>query len=149
MKLIFHDFKKGEVKISTNSLDDLWYLSNIIENGDSVSGKTTRKIKIGDDQNAKLVKKQVTLSIAVERVEFHKYSNSLRVSGKITQGTDDIPKGSYHTFDIDDNTTIKIIKPQWLNYQIEKLNELLFFYFYWVNNSFFLSAILHLIFLLC
>ena len=123
MKLLFKDFKKGEVKIQTTSLDDLWFLSNIIDQADIISGKTTRKIKIGDDQNAKVVKKSVTLSITVERVEFHKYSNSLRISGKINRGTEEIPKGSYHTLDIDDNSKIKIVKKTWLNYQMQKLEE--------------------------
>jgi len=124
MKIVFKDLKKGEVKLLTNSLDDLWFLSNIIDEGDIVSGKTTRKIRLGeDDRNTKIIKKTVTLAINVEKIEFHKYSNSLRVSGKITSAPEDIPKGSYHTFDVDDNTTIKIKKSTWLNYQIQRLKE--------------------------
>jgi protein pelota len=124
MKLIFQDFKKGDVKLMTTSLDDLWYLSNIIDKDDTLTGRTIRKIKLGDDErNTKIVKKVVTLAIKVERVEFHKYSNSLRVSGKITSAPEDIPKGSYHTFDITENTSLKITKSHWLSYQIEKLKE--------------------------
>ena len=108
----------------TTSLDDLWYLSNIIDKDDTLSGRTIRKIKLGEDErNTRIIKKVITLAIKVERVEFHKYSNSLRVSGKIISAPEDIPKGSYHTFDVTDNTTLKISKPNWLNYQIEKLKE--------------------------
>ena len=80
MKVIFQDIKKGEIKIQVTSLEDLWYLSNIIDSGDEVSGRTFRKIKIGDDsdKNVKVVKKPVSLSIIVEKVEFHKYNHSLR-----------------------------------------------------------------------
>lgn len=125
MKIPFKDFKKGEVKIEVTSLNDLWYLSTIIEQGDLVAGKTFRKIKLGgeDDRSSKIVKKPVYLSIEVEKIEFHKFSNSLRVSGKIVEGTDDVPKGSYHTFDLNLGSKIRIEKEQWLNYQKQKLEE--------------------------
>lgn len=125
MKLISKDFKKGEVKIEVTSLDDLWFLSHIIDNGDSVSGKTERKLKLGEgtDRNIKVVKKQFYLKINVEKVEFHRYTNSLRVSGKITEGPEDVAKGSYHTFDLEEGTIISIHKEEWLKFQIEKLNE--------------------------
>ena len=125
MKLLSKDFKKGFVKLEINSLDDLWFLSNIIDEGDSVSGRTFRKIKIGEatDRNANVVKKPVTLKINVEKIEFHKFSNSLRVSGKIIEGPEDVPKGSYHTFDLEEGTKIKIEKLEWLKFQIQKLKE--------------------------
>ena len=125
MKILFKDYKKGEVKVQVTSLDDIWFLSHIIDEGDYVKGKTFRKIKLGEgpDRDAKVIKKPVTLKIEVEKVDFHKYSNSLRVSGKITEGTEDVPKGPYHTFDVKEETIIKIIKPKWLIFQIEKLRE--------------------------
>lgn len=125
MKIVFQDLGKGEVKIQVTCLDDLWYLSQIIEENDEVSGKTLRKIKLGDnpDKNVKIVKKPVYLRINVEKVEFHKYSNSLRVSGKVLEGPEDVSQGSYHTFDIDDQTQIRIFKKSWPKYLINKLNE--------------------------
>ncbi|MBT3984713.1 mRNA surveillance protein pelota [archaeon] len=124
MKIIFQDIKKGEVKLLTNSLDDLWFLSNIIDENDLITGKTIRKIRLGEDErNTKIIKKVVTLEIKAEKIEFHKYSNSLRVSGKITQAPEDIPRGFYHTFDIDDKTTIKIRKLVWPKYQLQRLKE--------------------------
>lgn len=125
MKIIFQDIKKGEVKIRITTLEDLWYLSNIIDAGDEVSGRTFRKIKLGDDsdKNVKVIKKPVSLSIIAERVEFHKYSNSLRVSGKVSEGPEDVAKGSYHTFDLELDSQIRIFKKNWLQYQIQKLNE--------------------------
>lgn len=124
MKILFQDHKKGEVKIAITSLDDLWYLSQILDTGDEVSGKTERKIKLGEGtENVKMVKKQVFLAITVEKVEFHSYANTLRVSGKVKEGPEDIPRGSYHTFDVEEGTTIQIVKEQWLKYQEEKLKE--------------------------
>ncbi|MSR85759.1 mRNA surveillance protein pelota [Candidatus Woesearchaeota archaeon] len=125
MKIIFQDLHKGELKVEVNSLDDLWYLSHCIEASDEVEGRTLRKIKLGDDsgQNTKIVKKPVFLKIKVERIEFEKFSNGLRISGKITQGPEDIPLSSYHTIEIEEGTVIKIIKKSWPKYLLQKIHE--------------------------
>jgi len=106
-------------------MDDLWFLSHVIEVSDHVSGRTIRKIKLGEgtDKNTTIIKKPVTLKIAVEKVEFHRYTNALRISGKITEAPEDIPHGSYHTFDVEDGTIIKITKKAWPKYQLQKLKE--------------------------
>ena len=74
-------FQKNEAKVLVENLDDLWCLSNIIDTGDSVEGRTFRKIKAsggGEDERAKAaVKKPVFLRILVEKVEFSRYSNVL------------------------------------------------------------------------
>ncbi|MCG2791492.1 MAG: mRNA surveillance protein pelota, partial [Actinomycetia bacterium] len=84
-----------------------------------------RKIKIGKEGERKqnIAKKTVTLVIEVDKISFHKYSSNLRVSGVIKQGPEDITRGKHHTFDIDDNTTITLIKKKWLKFQQDKLKE--------------------------
>ncbi len=79
MKLIHKDLRQGNVKVEVESLDDLWFLSHIIEPADIVSTKTERKIKIGDegDRKAKVVKKIIFLSLEVDKIEFHKTANIL------------------------------------------------------------------------
>ncbi len=125
MKLLHKDIKHGKVKIKVDSLDDLWYLSAIVEEKDHVAGATERKIKVGEgtERNQQVMRKIVFLEIAVEKVEFHKYAKSLRVSGKITNGPEDVARGTYHTFNIELETQIEITKQQWLQYQLEKLKE--------------------------
>jgi protein pelota len=117
--------EKLQVKVLVENLDDLWYLNSIIDAGDVVEGKTLRKIKLGesDDRNQKIVKKPIYLKILVERIEFHPYSNILRVSGKVSEGTDDIPAGSYHTFNVEEQSLITINKKEWLRFQKAKLEE--------------------------
>ena len=65
MKIIHQNLKHGEIKLKAENLDDLWYLSSIIEPGDLVRGQTERKIKLGDegDRQQKVIKKKVTLAI--------------------------------------------------------------------------------------
>jgi len=125
MKQVASNLKKGEIKVKVTNTDDLWYLSHIIDLGDSVKGKTIRKIKIGEssDRNVKIVKKSVFLTISIEKIGFSKTTNALRVSGKITEGPDDVSKGSYHSFNLEENSTIVIKKPKWMKYQLDKLKE--------------------------
>jgi len=124
MKIVHQNLRKGELKIKLENLDDLWYLSQIIDRGDFVRGKTLRKIKVGEAERKQAVEKRaVTLAIEVEKVEFHKTSNILRLLGKITEAPEDVPIGSHHTFNLEINSVILIIKEKWLNYQLEKIRE--------------------------
>ena len=125
MKQIHFNLKKGEAKLKIENMDDLWCLSHIIEPDDFVKGKTIRKIKIGDNDQRKstIIKKTIFIEIKVESIEFHEYSSVLRVSGTITQGPEDIQKGSYHTFNLEQGSIITLIKKQWLSFQIEKIKQ--------------------------
>ena len=123
MKLIYSNFRKGEVKIMAENLDDLWYLSSIVDEGNLIKGSTLRKIKVGSSENQNSVKKQVFMEIKVRKTEFSKNSPALRVTGIIIQAPEDIPLGEHHTFNVEAGTEITIIKEKWLKYQLKKLNE--------------------------
>ena len=125
MKIIHSDVKKGIFKVKIENLDDLWYLNQIIEKSDLVKAKTLRKIKIGQEtqRKRKIVKKSVFLLLQVDKVEFSKTSNILRISGLIKEGPEDIPLDSHHTFNVEENSIITITKQKWLRFQIDKLNE--------------------------
>ena len=109
MKQLSFDIKKGEAKI--------------IDNGDTINGKTMRKIKIGEESERKqaIVKKPVFISIAAEKIEYS--NNSLRVLGTITEAPEDIQKGEHHTFAVEEGTTFTLIKERWLKYQLDRLKE--------------------------
>jgi len=125
MKIITKNYKKNFVKAKIENLDDLWYLSYIVEKGDLVKARTIRKIKLGgdDDRNKKIIRKPVFIEIEVEKIEFSKYSNVLRVSGIIRQGPEDISLGSHHTINFEEGTVFGLKKQSFLNYQIEKLED--------------------------
>jgi len=116
------NLKKSEIKLEIENLEDLWYLSFVVDKGDLVQGKTIRKIKLdtSTDRKATIIKKSVFLEIKVEKTELTQ--ESLRLSGKITQGPEDIPRGSYHTITVEPNSKIKITK-DWLDFQVEKIEE--------------------------
>ncbi len=125
MKIIHRNLRKGIIKVLIQSQDDLWFLSHVIDAGDLVSGVTQRKIKTGEegDRNAKTHVKKVFLKLRAEKVEFHKYSDKLRVSGKITDGPEDIARGSYHTLTLEPTVDVTIEKERWLKFQLDKLND--------------------------
>ena len=46
MKKEFFDAKKGKATLRIESLDDLWYLSQLIDPRDFIRAKSYRKIKL-------------------------------------------------------------------------------------------------------
>lgn len=126
MKILHKNKNKKEISIIPENLDDLWIISQSIEEGDLVSSFTERKIKLnssGDERKTIIIKKKILLQISVEKIEFHKYTGDLRISGKITQGKEDISAGSYHTLNIELGNKLDIEKKEWFDYQIKRIEE--------------------------
>ncbi len=123
MKLLKKElrFNEGELSLIAESLDDLWHLKYILEPGDMVYAFTKRRIEGATDKlrPEKADKKTVRLGIKVEKVEFHKFSNRLRVHGIIAEGIDE---GAYHTLNIEDGTNLSVVK-KWKNDQLERIKE--------------------------
>ena len=123
MHIISSDFKKGSAKIHITQIEDLWYLSHIIDAQDLLNATTTRKIKIGDSENAKVTKKTINVTIQAEDIDFGASAQVLRINGKIKEGPEDIPKESYQAIELEVGTTFTIQKTTWLSYQKQKLEE--------------------------
>jgi protein pelota len=99
---------KGFADVVPGDLDDLWTLSEVIRPGDLVRKRTTRKVKKSMGDRTEADRKPMTLQLRVERVSFHEYRSSLRVSGEIVQGPEDV-RGS-HSFFVDPNSRLRIYK---------------------------------------
>lgn len=124
MKQTMCDLKKGLVKLQIDHAEDLFTLSQIIEAGDTLEGRTLRKIKLdrgGDDRKAAVVTRPVFLSITVENAEFT--GESLRVSGTVNEGKEDIPRGAHHTITLEAHDTVALIKDQWPGFMLDKIKE--------------------------
>ena len=123
MRILYKDLKHGTIKLRVENLDDLWYLSGILNAGDKVIAKTERRVKSKDDSlRGKSVREVITLGIEVENIDLE--SDMLRVSGKIVEGPDElIAKGSYHTFNIQKDTILKIIKEKWSSIELQRLKD--------------------------
>jgi protein pelota len=125
MKILFKDLKHGEIKLQPENLDDIWHLYNLINEGDLIRSLTYRSVEQQDDKirSKKSEKKRMKLGIEVKELEFHEFSDRLRIHGIIKEGPQDL--GSFHTLNItaDKMDKISIIKEKWEYYQIDRINE--------------------------
>ncbi len=103
--------------------EDLWYLSHLIDAGDLVTGMTTRKMKLGTNENAPTVKRTFTATIAVETIELAGAGNSLRLNGRIKAGPEEVPKESYQALEVEMGSECTLTKQHWESYQKQKLRE--------------------------
>jgi len=126
MRIIHKDLKNGIVKIRLENLDDLWHLNNVIEAKDIVFGVTYRRDEKAADKirAEKVEKRRMWLGVEVEKVEFHEFSDRLRVHGIIREGPQDL--GQYHTINYEVGDEVEIRKgdgKSWKSYQIEELED--------------------------
>lgn len=112
--------KQGEIKLIPENLDDLWHLKFIIEPGDIVFSLTKRVRESSDKLRSDKEKVTVRLGIEVEKVEFHKFANRLRITGKIVAGIDE---SGYHTINIPVGKELSIIKEEWKDEQLKRIRE--------------------------
>src|SRR5512137_315740 len=121
MRITHFDRKSGEMKISIETLEDLWHLERVLRPKDRVEARTLRSVKFGEGKEEK---KPVTILLEVDSVEFAESANRLRVGGKIISGTpeDFIQIGRHHTLDFEPSDKLKIIK-EWKNYEVDRLQK--------------------------
>lgn len=125
MKILEENIEKGEVVVQVENRNDLWHLYNIICKGDMVYALTYRRIRGGDDSLRPDSGERVPvyLGIRVEDVEFHRYSDRLRVKGIIVEGSDEVTRGDYHTINIEIGKKVKVVKEEWPTYILDRLKE--------------------------
>lgn len=127
MRIVHQDTKRGIIELIPETLDDLWHLSHIIEPGDLISSRTTRRIQDSTGERLRSdrgIKKTFFMGIMVENISFHKYTGKLRATGIIEHGPEDlVPLGSHHTLDLKLNNSIKITKEKWSRWAIKRLKN--------------------------
>lgn len=123
MRITHQDLKNndGEISLTPDSLDDLWHLHHVIAPHDFVIALTKRTMEEQTDKlrPEKTEKKPVRIGIEVESVEFHKFSNRLRIHGIIKYGPD---VSSYHTLNIEEGTNLTI-KKRWRRDQLDRIEH--------------------------
>ncbi|MGB9719339.1 MAG: mRNA surveillance protein pelota [Candidatus Anstonellales archaeon] len=121
MKIAFKDMKEGKIKLVPDSVEDLWHLEHIIKEGDFAEGSTFRSVKFGEKEE----RKPVFIKVQVERVEFAKHANRLRVGGKIVEGRPEefVQLGRHHTLDVSPKEGITITKKKWGKAELERIED--------------------------
>ncbi len=126
MRIKFQDTKENLIEVVPESIDDLWHLSHIVQKGDYVSTLTTRRIQDNNSGKTRAdggVKKTFIIGIGVEKINFHQFTGVLRFTGKIKSAPEElIPLGSYHTINVKENDSVRIIK-NWDKWSLDRLNK--------------------------
>ena len=121
MELISKDSNGADVIIQTS--DDLWALYKILEEGDTITMLTTRKVRVGSsEKQATYAQRTCTLGISVEKTEL---SSILRASGKITSAPADMTLGEYHSHTIEIHSRVHIYKKTWTSSHEQRLQQAL------------------------
>jgi protein pelota len=123
MRVIHNDRRSGKMKLRMESLDDLWHLFNIIRAGDRTFSVTQRREEqLGDRIREKRGEKRTMyLGIEVEKVEFHEFSDRLRIHGTILSNQQD--SGSYHTLNLQTSSEVTIVKDQWSKIDLARVHQ--------------------------
>ena len=122
MRVLKKDLKAGEVRLRMESLDDLWHLHNLVAIGDFVRAISYRREEQKSDKirPERMEKRRLLLGIRVKEIEFHEFSDRLRLTGTIEEGEMDL--GQHHTLNLtigDDLTIVKAWKP----HDLQRINE--------------------------
>ncbi|MFA4645797.1 mRNA surveillance protein pelota [Pyrococcus kukulkanii] len=126
MEILEEKPKEGMVKIKVETLDDLWHLYHVINEGDIVYAKTLRKQAQRSDslRPEKVEVIPVFLGVKAEKINLHKFANQLRITGPIVYTSrDDVPLGKYHTIAVEPGTVLTIQKERWRPHHIERIKE--------------------------
>ena len=114
----------GSVTLVPETLDDLWHLKYVVEDGDTVSALTQRRVERNDDMTRSTGGERETLDIELEvdDVEFARFANRLRVSGVIRSCDRETEIGNHHTVNVEKNDEITVTKA-WSSDQLERIEE--------------------------
>ncbi|MFX0170443.1 MAG: mRNA surveillance protein pelota [Candidatus Hodarchaeota archaeon] len=129
MRILKTDLKNNRIVIRPESPTDLYVLSTLINPGDHLIAKTSRRIRrIGSEGRSGDESQRVTIVIGIEVEDFSfqdsSVSNRLRVKGKIFQGPEQhVSMGSYHTLNLEITQVVTIVKPEWSEYYIQLLKK--------------------------
>lgn len=114
----------GRVTLVPENLDDLWHLKYVVEEGDTVSALTQRRVERNDDMTRSTGGERETLNVdlEVEEVEFARFANRLRVSGVIRSCDRETEIGNHHTVNVETHDEITVTKT-WKSDQLERIEE--------------------------
>lgn len=118
------DRKEGIIRVTLQTLEDVWHLYKVLEEGDLVKAKTYRKVAVKRGQEImEGEKKPVLLTIKLEKTEFHQYTGKLRLSGTITEGPEDIQLASHHTITMEPGIQVTVTKPSLKQFHVDRLKK--------------------------
>ncbi len=110
MRLLHRDPTTGALRLRLETPSDLWRIARLVRPGELVGASTTRRDPEAplDVPGAERTRRRVYLVVRVEQVEFHGFSQHVRVTGPIVEGPFDI--GRHHTLDLTEGADVTVQK---------------------------------------
>jgi Predicted RNA-binding proteins len=108
---------ENSISVIPEDSDDLLNLRRIIKENNKVIGDTTRVLKQDRDyaRPDKGERIKVRIALTVEKISLDEVLDKLRVSGTISESSNEsVPHGSHHSFILQLNDGITISKKKWL-----------------------------------
>ncbi|MEM4633688.1 MAG: mRNA surveillance protein pelota [Candidatus Anstonellaceae archaeon] len=123
MRIGKQDVREGEIRLTPENAEDLWHIERILFPGDRVLSTSFRRFKATEDDAGE--KKKITVKLLVEKTEFAKHANKLRVTGKILEGSPQefVQIGAYHTIDIEEGYPVSIFKDHWAAHHLSRIKQ--------------------------
>ena len=123
MKILHQDARSNEIKLLPETIDDLWHMCNLVDEGDLVFATTFRRKEEKPDKLRpdRLDKVRMRLGIRVQKVDFHESDDMLRILGAIEEGPQDV--GEHHTLMISIGEALSIIKPEWRTAHFDRIKR--------------------------
>ncbi len=111
MRLLHRDPTTGQLRLRLETPSDLWRIARLVRPGDRVGSSTTRRDPEAPEEvaGAERTRRRVFLTVRVEQVEFHGFSQHVRLTGPIVEGPFDI--GRHHTLDLTEGAEVVVAKP--------------------------------------
>ncbi len=119
MKLI-NNYNFKVITLFIENYNDLWVLSQILNKDDIVKGETDRKIKIGSEENYKIVRKKFNVTLKI--LETNIVEETLEIKGIVLNENDYISKGSEYFLRLKYGNKITIEK-DFLDYEKKILKD--------------------------
>lgn len=118
------DPTKERVEIVPDSTEDLWHLQYVIESGDLLAAETDRRIQRDDDRlrDTGGQRESIHVTLRVDSVEFHRFSDRLRVGGEIVEASREDQLGHHHTINLEVHDAFELEKT-FKSDQWERLEE--------------------------
>jgi len=112
VKLLEIDEGKNYLKILVETPDDLIHLALLINKEDIVYGWSERQKKIQRAESEEKVGRiKVFIGIEVEKISFSQFGETLRITGKIIKGPENLNiQSSYHTINVKKGDILEIEK---------------------------------------
>jgi len=104
------DERGGELELLLEVPEDIYYLSLLLERGDRVYAWTSRQLRVGGGEE-RGDRVRVYLGIELEKVSYSKFSNRIRLTGRIVESPESVGgRGSYHTLSLGVGDSLRVVK---------------------------------------